>query len=339
MRRRSVTLVAALLVLPLAAHAQGFTAGTIDAVVSKYQSSISGWEPKLQTFAEATFGILAMISLAWALIRQALNSADGSSMLATLMNQIFFIGFWFWVLSTTTTWGPAIINSFRQAASSATGAGVMRPGDVFNAGWNIASKVVAQMSLWSPAASVGLLLAAIIVMVVFALICASMVLTLIQSYFIIGAGVILIAFAGSSFTSDVAISVIRQTLAIGMKLFAQIAIVAIGMDVLTNAVNNFGDINGQAILALIGVSIVLAVLQHALPNTVERMVGGAGFAGASELVGVAGTAAGAAVTGGRAVASGAAAAAGGATAVARWGSGGSFHGRAPSISSQFTSSL
>ena len=136
-----------------------------------------------------------------------------------------------------------------------------------------------------------------------------------------------------------AISVIRQTLAIGMKLFAQIAIVAIGMDVLTNAVNSFGDINGQAILALIGVSIVLAVLQHALPNTVERMVGGAGFAGASELVGVAGTAAGAAVTGGRAVASGAAAAAGGATAVARWGSGGSFHGRAPSISSRFTSSL
>jgi type IV secretion system protein TrbL len=285
--RRHVVLTALIMLEPVVAHAQGFTAGTIDAVVTNFQTTMTGWEPRLQAVAQQTFGILALIGFAWAMIRQALRNADLSEFLAAIVQQIFFIGFWWWALTTTQTWGPAIINSFKSAANTASGVAVTHPGDVFNIGWQISSKIIAQMSVWSPTASVGLLFAGMVIMVVFALICASMVLVLVQSYFIISGGVLLMAFGGSSFTSEIAVTVIRQTFAIGAKLFALILIVAIGMNFLQQAAASFDAVSGQAILAQIGEAVVLLVLAHEVPQMVERMLGGVGFAGAGSLVGAA----------------------------------------------------
>jgi TrbL/VirB6 plasmid conjugal transfer protein len=82
------------------------------------------------------------------------------------------------------TWGQAIVDSFRQAASAAGGQGIA-PSDVFAAGVQLAAKVMPQMSIWSPASSVGLIIAGLVIEICFALIAAAMVLALVESYLII----------------------------------------------------------------------------------------------------------------------------------------------------------
>jgi hypothetical protein len=73
-----------------------------------------------------------------------------SEWLAEIVNQILFLGFFLALLENSVTWGQAIVDSFRQAASTAGGGG-LAPSDVFTAGVDLAQKVMSQMSIWSSA--------------------------------------------------------------------------------------------------------------------------------------------------------------------------------------------
>jgi type IV secretion system protein TrbL len=283
--RRVIAVAAILVIVPLAAHAQNV--GVIDQMVQQFKNATNGWNGALQQIAQGTFGILALIQFGWAMIRLALRRADFSEFTAEIVNQIVFLGLFYWLLTTTTTWGPAIINSFRQAAGAAGGSAVLTPGDVFASGVKIAGTILSQMSAWSPAASVGLMIAGLVVMASFAYICATMVIALVRSYFIIGASVLFMAFGGSQWTSDVAISVVRTTLGIGAGLFALQLIVSIAMTFIQQWVSQFNDVTANSLMIEIGQALVLAVIAKIIPEDISRMVGGASFSHGGALFGAA----------------------------------------------------
>src|SRR6185312_8032377 len=150
----ALTGIAVALVHP--AHAQ--STNTLDQIVDQFRMRSAGWEGTLQSFARGTFGILAGIELAWAAIRLAFRGSDVSEWLAEIVNQILFLGFFFALLENSVTWGQAIVDSFRQAAGAAGGSGIA-PSNVFAAGVSLAGHVMSQMSFWSPAASIALVIA------------------------------------------------------------------------------------------------------------------------------------------------------------------------------------
>jgi len=130
--------VSVTLVIAAPAHAQ--SAAVLDDIVTQFQSRAAGWEGALHSFALNTFDILAAIELAWPAFRLAFRGADVSEWLAEIVNQIFFLGFFLALLENSVTWGQAIVNSFRQAASTAGGTG-LAPSGVFTAGVDLAQKV------------------------------------------------------------------------------------------------------------------------------------------------------------------------------------------------------
>jgi type IV secretion system protein TrbL len=262
------------------AHAQ--SANVLDQIVVEFRTRSAGWEGSLRTFAQGTFGILAAIELAWAAFRLAFRGADISEWLAELVNQILFLGFFLALLENSVTWGQAIVDSFRQAASASGGGGIA-PSDVFAAGVQLAAKVMSQMSIWSPAASVGLIVAGLVIEVCFALIAAAMV----ESYLIISMGVIFMAFGGTQWTKDLAISTMRYTLSVGAKVFVLQLLVSIGDDLITSWAATFNDITASSLCILVGCSIVMLALVKVLPETMQRIVNGSSMANGSALVGAA----------------------------------------------------
>jgi type IV secretion system protein TrbL len=287
-RRQSVVvglgIVSAVLVITTPAHAQ--SASVLDDIVGQFQSRAAGWEGSLRSFALNTFGILAAIELAWAAIRLAFRGADVSEWLAEIVNQILFLGFFLALLENSVTWGQAIVNSFRQAASTAGGGG-LAPSDVFTAGVDLAQKVMSQMSIWSPAASVGLIIAGLVIEVCFALIAACMVLALVESYLVISMGVLFMAFGGTRWTKDYAISTVRYTVSVGAKLFVLQLLVSIGDNLIQSWVAAFNDITASSLCILVGCSIVMLALVKVLPETMQRIVNGSSMASGSALVGAA----------------------------------------------------
>jgi type IV secretion system protein TrbL len=299
-----------------AANAQNL--GVIDQVIQQFRTVTAGWEATLQKIAQNTFGILALIQFAWAMIRLALRRADFSEFVAEIVNQVMFLGLFYWLLTTTTTWGPAIISSFRQAASQTGASAILSPGDVFNAGLQIAGTIMAQISIWHPGAVAGFIICGLVVMSCFAFIVATMVIALVRSYFIAGAGVLFMAFGGSRWTSDIAIAVVRTTLSIGAGLFSLQLIVSIGMTFIQQWVSQFNDVTARGVLIEIGQALVLAVICKVIPDDISRMVGGASFSHGGVLLGAAAGVAGAGALAVRGAASGATSLAG-AGAAARAG--------------------
>lgn len=274
-----------------AAHAQ--SANVLDQIVAQFQSRSAGWEAGLRSFALNTFGILAAMELAWAAFKLAFQGSDVSEWLAEIVNQILFLGFFLALLENSVTWGTAIVNSFRQAAGVAGGT-TLAPSDVFAAGVNLAQKVISQITIWSPTSSVGLIIAGLVIEICFALIAASMVLALVESYLVISSGVLLMAFGGSRWTKDFAVSTVRYTVSVGAKLFVLQLLVSIGNGLIQQWVATFNDVTAQSLCILVGCSIVLLALVKVLPETMQRIVNGSSMASGSALVGAA-TAVGAGV--------------------------------------------
>ena len=84
------------------------------------------------------------------------------------------------------------------------------------------------MSVWEPATSAALAIFAAIILVCFALICATMVLALVQAGHSSAAPAIY-GFRGRGDQQELAVSVVRATLGVGARLYALRLIVAIGM--------------------------------------------------------------------------------------------------------------
>ena len=232
------------------------------------------------------------IELAWAAFKLAFRGADVSEWLAEIVNQILFLGFFLALLENSVTWGQAIVSSFRQAASAAGGGGIA-PTDVFAAGVKIAAKVLIQMIIWHPEASVGLMVAGIVIEVCFALMAAFMVLALVESYLIISMGVLFMAFGGSRWTKDFAVSTVRYTVSVGAKLFVLQLLVSIGTGLIQSWANSFTDVTAHSLCILVGCSIVMLALVKVLPDTMQRIVNGSSMASGSALVGAAAAVSGA----------------------------------------------
>lgn len=277
---------AAILTTFASAPARAQSVNVLDSIVQQFQTQAASWESTLASLALQTFSILAAIELAWAAFRLAFRGADVSEWLAEIVNQILFIGFFLALLQNASTWGTAIVDSFRQAGRAAGGVGVA-PSDVFAAGVLLGQKVLEHMSSWAPAASVALMLAAIVIEVCFALIAAWMVVTLVQSYIVIAAGVINMAFGGSRWTKDIAVATVRYTVSVGAKLMMLQLLVSIGQNIITNWANQFTDLTNSSLLILIGCSIVMVAIVKIVPDEFQRVVGGASMSSGSALVGAA----------------------------------------------------
>lgn len=295
MSARSIILVGgiAALALMIATPAHAQSAGTLDQIVTQFQARAATWENTLQSLALRTFGILAIIELAWAGFRLAFRGADAGEWLAEIVNQILFLGFFLALLQNSATWGKVIMDSFRQAGQAAGGVGVA-PSDVFASGVDLAQKVMAQMSIWAPAASVGLMIAGIVIEICFALIAALMVVTLVQSYIVIAAGVINMAFGGSRWTKDIAVATVKYTLSVGAKLMVLQLLVSLGDSLITSWAASFHNITAASLCILIGCSVVMLAIVKIIPDEFQKVVGGASISSGSALVGAAATVGGAA---------------------------------------------
>jgi type IV secretion system protein TrbL len=288
MRRGGILALVALAAIAVAAvhpaHAQ--STNTLDQIVDQFRTRSAGWESTLQSFARETFGILAGIELVWASFKLAFRGADVSEWLAEIVNQILFLGFFFALLENSVTWGQAIVDSFRQAAGAAGGTGIA-PSNVFAAGVSLAGKVMSQMSFWAPEASIALVIAGLVIEICFALIAAFMVLALVESYLIISMSVIFMAFGGSRWTKDFAVSTVRYTVSVGAKLFVLQLLVSIGTGLIQSWASTFNDVTANSLCILVGCSIVMLALVKVLPETMQRIVNGSSMASGSALVGAA----------------------------------------------------
>ena len=292
-------IVAAVLLVSGTAHAAA-DVGTVDQMIQQFQTHASGWGAALRGLALNSFYILGVIDIALTAIGWAFRGGDLGDLLSSLVSEIMFLGIFLALLQNSVSWSQDIVSSFRQGAAAA-GATAVTPGDVVLAGVNIAQQVMS-VSAWShPIAFVAFMIAGIVIDICFASIALMMVAVLVESYLVIQAGVILMAFGGSRWTKDIALSAIKYAVAVGAKLMALQFLANLGTSFVRQWTTGLNANNDTPLLIVIACSVVLLGVCKIVPETFQRLVGGASLASGAPIAaaaGMVGAGAAAAVLGG-----------------------------------------
>jgi type IV secretion system protein TrbL len=256
----------------------------IDGIIDTFKNGTSSWENRLQGYALRLFWLLAGIEFTWTAIRLALKGADLGDFLAETVNRIFYIGFFLTLLLNSANWSHAIVDSFRQAGndavSSAGGSGVIHPSNVMDTGMEILKRVSNSMSIYDPGDSIMLALAAIVILISFAGMTALLVIALVESYFIISSGIILMGFGGASWTNDLAINTIRYAISVGAKLFMVQLVIGLGQQLLNEWAQQAqtGNMDLDDVLLMAGACIVFLAITKVIPEMVQGLINGSSLA-------------------------------------------------------------
>jgi len=138
-------------------------------------------------------------------------------------------------------------------------------------------------------------------MIAFALICAFLVLALVEMYIVVSASVLMMGFAGSQWTKDYALKTIQYAVSVGAKIFILQLIAGLGLTFIKEWATDFNVEDNVSLVGMIGCSVVLLALTKIVPDMLQGVINGSsigsGAALTSALRAVAAATAGAAAAG------------------------------------------
>jgi type IV secretion system protein TrbL len=272
----------------------------LDCVLISFQEATRNWEAELARLALRLFWILALIEFTFSAIQLAFRGADFSEWMASLLNQILFIGFFAALLQFSSQWAGAIIASFREAANIAGGVSVIRPSDIFDVGVKLGAALISDLSILNLAFSIILIIAAFFLLIAFGLIAASLIVALVESYIVISAGVLMMGFGGSRWTKDYAVRTFQYSLSVGAKLFIIQLLAGLILVITapwTSELASYWTRSWTSLFVLLGVSVVFVCLVRTIPDMVQGLINGTSLASGGGLYGTASGIAAGAVTG------------------------------------------
>ena len=225
------------------AHAQGpNSVNGPSSILDEYKGLQNAWITKLLGAAQRLFFLLAGVEVAWSFTLLAIEKADFQALTATIVRKIMWIGIFYAILLYGVTpggggWIPAIINSFHILGQNASSVGPLGP-DAIVGVWREyvhRSSVPARAApkaanfLTGFATSMALVFCAVVVFIAYLAIAIQFVVAMVESYLVIGAGVIFLGFGGSRWTAAYVERYIAYAVSVGMKLLVLYLLIGAGM--------------------------------------------------------------------------------------------------------------
>lgn len=285
--------LAILLLMPETAMAQvdlKDSGGSFTGLLDLIQQKAGQWDDKLRVYATRLFWLLVSIQFVWTFFPLVFKQADFGEIVGELIRFILVTGFFLALLTFSTTWGAAVVDSFREAGGQAAGYGkALKPGDIFGVAVELAD-TIGNVETWNPLTAFMVSLAGIIVLLCFAFIAAFMGLTIIESYIVINASVLFMGFGASQWTREFALAVVRYAVSVGAKLFILTLLVGLIVDSAKTwqaAYNN----DSASMWTMIGLALACAYFAKTIPEMIAGLIAGTSSGGGSSIGGMAAAAA------------------------------------------------
>ena len=281
------------------AHAQGVplsdqSVGIFDNILEQYMKKAVTWEDGLRRIALSLFGGLATISLAWTFIKIMLQKNEATAFIPTMTLQIFTLGFFLYLVEKGTWIARLIITSFTAAGERVGNTdSALTPSWVAINGMDCVFRIVEkaadlglteQVSLGLPLLLCGLLLCFAFVGVAILLL-----VTLIESYFVLYGGVILLGFGALPWTREIPKNYLIYAINVGVKLFVLSLVIGVGVQYSSDwpamiANSEVGDLLPNVIYLLSGAAVFVAVAWK-VPGIAAAISSGALNFNASDVLG------------------------------------------------------
>ena len=262
--------------------------GALDGIATQYRDASRLWRPQLLPIAQRLFMVLASLEFAvsgaiWALRRDSLDDIAAKFLL-----KFALVAFLLALITSFTTWIPPILNGFAAAGEAAIGTTVtVSPSGIMDIGRQTSLTVLNALNvgvmLRNPAMAVFGALSALIIALAYAVIAAELVLVLIESYIVLGGGVLFLGFAAFRGTAAFAENLIAYTFGVGIKIFLLYLIVGLGSQIaaswipLIQASTFFGP--SSPLFEIVGGALIFVVMAVRIPNSIAHRLSGSASLG------------------------------------------------------------
>lgn len=284
-------------------------------MLDQYRAVRVSWLNTAAGYAHRLFGILALIEFAWTAAILVLEKTDLQGWTAALIRKMMFVGAFFALLSFGADWIPRIINSFQIIGQTASGLPSLAPTDVLVRGLNIAGNLLsgAASSGWlgNFGSALALVFAALLAFLAFLGLTVQLVVTLVESYLVVGAGFIFLGFGGSRWTAPYVERYISLAVSTGVKVMVLYLLMGAGMSLTDGWVAAASAVPTRPepavdALDIAASSVLLLMICWNAPKFTAGILGGTPAFTGGDAVGTAGALAQGALLAGTAVAGGAA---------------------------------
>ena len=278
--------------IPVESDAQKFSI-----IEQQFKDNAQKWSDVLVQRATWLFFTLGAISLTWTGIQMVFRKGDIADFFAETVRFILFFGFFLWLLQNGIDIGTSIIDSFVQLGESAGQTGPITPSDVILLAFKLWADTFNSTRQLGGAQLLAGILMLVLTTVFIALIAINFLLLKISVWLYLYAGVFVLGFGGSRWTSDMAVAYFKQLLNIGLQLMTMILMIGIAKDVMGQATAAVASMALFKFVVLLLVAITLFILSNKVPQMVGSIAGGSGSNGVGAFGGGAVMAATAAMTG------------------------------------------
>jgi type IV secretion system protein TrbL len=266
--------------IAVAAAASG--SGTLTDVANAFKLTSGTWISTALAYARHLFFALVALELAWTGVTYLLQRDNLSDFVANLVLKLMGVFFFLAVLQNAPTWIPDIVNSFAQAGSTIGGqTNVLDPSATFGEGLQLAEAMV--VSINSPDMFTAMIpallsvLCAIWVVAAYAVVAGQLMVTLIESYIIISAGLFFLGFSGSRWTLPFSERYIGYAISVGIKLFMLYLIIGLGQTLTIQWLTLFKPgvaAAPQLYIGVAGSALVFMLLGWQIPNLAASLMNG-----------------------------------------------------------------
>src|SRR6266436_4601867 len=236
---RVILIAAVFLIATAIAHAQGpSSVNGPSSILDEYKGLQNAWITNLLGAGQRLFFLLAGIEVAWSFTLLAIEKADFQALTATIVRKIMWIGIFYAILLYGVTpggggWIPAIINSFHILGQNGSSVGPLGPDAIVGFGVNMAIDLLASLKaanfLTGFATSMALVFCAVVVFIAYLAVAIQFVVALVESYLVVGAGVVFLGFGGSRWTAAYVERYIAYAVSVGMKILVLYLLIGAGM--------------------------------------------------------------------------------------------------------------
>ena len=260
----------------------------IDQIINQYRNNVAQWAGPITNAATWMFWTLALIEFTWTGALLALRGADYAEVVTEFIVRVMFIGFFAALLAFGPGWAQAIINSLSDIAQQSTiaaGGAAANPTNIFDTGLELAGRMIDEISFWDSAGdALGLLIGSMIVIICFALITAMMILTMVETYIVVQAAIILLGFGPTRWTKEYALRYLAYAGATGMKWFVLLLVAGLGQALMLQWLNQYEN-NDTQVLLVIGGAVVLLALVKSLPEVMQSILTGVSYGTGQAMIG------------------------------------------------------
>ena len=230
-----------LLLAPVESHATvagSFSSGdylALNQTMNDFENAARSWQKTFQGAAETLFLMLIPIAMVWRFGQIAMQGGGATEALAELVRFLIFAGFYWWLVTHGCTIAETILESMQDLSDDALGQQRtgLDPTAVINLGLNTLRDIVGSAK-FGGITSIGTdltLLVVIAITIIFACLCAvvaiNLLLAIITVYILMYAGIIILGFGATSWTSEMAIGYFRSVFNASMRVAGMMLVVGI----------------------------------------------------------------------------------------------------------------